>query len=146
MTENNDIEPRERQNPNWRMVSAERLSACDNRPGLKKIYVTVLDERGDPLWYVKVRFDTEPSAGIVYDHPNWFGTTDVLGRVAWDHLGVSTRYMLYMENDAVPLIENIRTDLGNEYCGAGDLLHPGGWRPVNRPGVYSYRIAIRRRY
>ena len=146
MSENNDIEPRERLNPNYSLVSAVRLSACDNRPGLKMMYVTVVDDAGAPLAGVKVRFDTEPSRGVVWDHPNWWGVTDENGRIEWNHTGVPTRYNLYMEDDRQPMVENIRTDFGNEYCNPGTRLNPYGWRPVNRPGVYSYRITIQRRW
>ncbi len=128
----------------WKVNSTDRRSACENRPGLKKIYVTVLDDKGAPLEGIKVRFDVEPSKGIAYDHPNVWGETDERGCVVWNHLGVPTRYMLFMEDDETPLIENIRTDFGNEYCRApGRIL--GGWRPVNRPGVYSYRIEVQRK-
>jgi len=137
-----DVEPKVNPHEVWRVNRIERLSACDNRPGLKKIYVQVVDERGIPLPGVKVRFDTEPSLGIAYDHPNVFGLTNENGYLEWDHLGVPTRYLLWMEDDETPLIENIRTDLGNEYCNVEIL---GGWRPVNRPGIYSYRVAIQRK-
>jgi len=138
------IEPKVNPNPTWKVNRTERLSACDNRPGLKKIYVTVLDDKGEPLPGVKVRFDTEPSEGIAYDHPNVWGVTDENGYLEWDHFGVPTRYRLWMEEDEEPLIENIRTDLGNEYCRPpGSIFR--GWRPVNRPGIYSYRIEIQRK-
>ena len=127
----------------WIVLEKERLSACANLPGLKKIYVTVLDENGEPEAKVKVRFDVEPSEGLAYDHPNVWGVTDENGCMAWTHLGVPTRYMMWMEDEELPLLENIRTDLGNEYCrDPGRRL--GGWRPVNRPGVYSYRIKVQR--
>lgn len=146
MNELNDLEPRERLNPNWRLISAERLSAEENRPGLKKMYVTVLDDKGEPLAGLKVRFDTEPSKGIVYDHANWWGVTDENGYVEWNHLGKPTRYLLYMENGLVPLVENIRTDLGNEYYKPPGSHWWSGNRPINRPGIYSYRIRIVRRW
>ena len=146
MSNENDIEPRSHVNPNWRLLSATRRSACDNRPGLKKMYLKVLDDKGEPLLGVKVRFDTEPSSGIVYDHPNFWGVTGAGGHLEWDHLGIPTRYMLYMEEDRMPFITNIRTDFGNEYCEAGPRWDPRGWRPVNRPGIYSYDIEIRRRW
>ncbi len=140
----NDKEPKVNPNSTWKVNTKERLSACDNRPGLKKLYVTILDEHGAPLEGIKVRFDVEPSQGIAYDHPNVWGKTDECGCVVWNHLGVPTRYMLFMEDDEAPLIENIRTDFGNEYCRAlGRIL--GGWRPVNRPGVYSCRIEIQKK-
>jgi len=125
--------------------ATERLSACDNRPGLKKIYVTILDEKGDPLRGVKVRFETEPSEGIAYDHMNIWGLTNENGYVEWDHLGKPTRYMLWVGDEQKPLIENIRTDLGNEYC---KLPSSSWWSsnvPVNRPGIYSYRITIQKK-
>jgi len=127
-------------NPNsvWVVNECKRLSACDNHPGLKKIYVTVLGANGMPLEGVLVSFDVEPSGGIVYDHPDFWGMTDENGYVEWDHLGVPTRYMLWMEDEDAPLIENIRTDLGNEYCN-------WGLRSVNRPGIYSYRIEIQKK-
>ena len=138
------IEPKINTNQTWKVNSAARLSACDNRPGLKKIYVTVKDENDVPLAGVFLRFDTEPVAGIAYEHINPWGVTDANGYLEWDHLGVPTRYRLWMENGVVPLIENIRTDLGYEYCRPVGTLF-SGWRPVNRPGVYSYRIEIQRR-
>jgi len=135
-------EPKENVNPTWSAISKERLSACDNRPGLKKMYVRVFGDDGNPLTGVKVCFDTEPSEGIAYDHLNVWGLTDEDGYLEWNHLGIPTRYRLWMGDDDEPLIENIRTDLGNEYCNPGSRLHPGGWRPVNKPGVYSYRFMI----
>jgi len=131
--------------PTWRVKSITRLSACDNRPGLKKIYVTVWDDHGDvPLQGVKVHFDVEPSYGIAYDHMDVWGLTDENGYIEWDHLGVATRYVLWMDDNETPLVENIRTDLGNEYCcPPGTTV--GCWRPVNRPGIYSYRIEIQRK-
>jgi hypothetical protein len=144
MSEEELIEPKVNPNPTWKVNTKERRSACDNRPGLKKIYVKVLDDKGEPLQGVKVRFDVEPSCGIAYDHMDVWGLTDENGYLEWDHLGVPTRYMLWMEDDETPLVENIRTDLGNEYCNPpGSIL--GGWRPVNRPGIYSYRIEIQRK-
>jgi len=125
-------------------ATVTRLAACDNRPGLKKIYVTVLDEDGQPLQGVKVRFDTEGSKGIAYDHMNIWGVTDKNGYLEWNHLGAPTRYALWMEDDGTPLVENIRTDLGYEYCRPAGTLF-AGWRPVNRPGIYSYRIEIRKK-
>jgi hypothetical protein len=140
---NDSEEPEVDPDSAWRVNTKERVSACDNRPGLKKIYVTVLDDRGEPLRGVKVRFDTEPSEGIAYDHQDVWGFTNEQGYVEWNHLGVPTRYRLWMEDDDEPLVENIRTDLGNEYCYIGG--QPTSWRPVNRPGVYSYRIEIQRK-
>ena len=139
------LEPKVNPNPRWKVITCHRRSACDNRPGLKKIYVQVLDDKGQGLAAVKVRFDTEASWGIVYDHPNMWGVTDKNGYLEWDHLGIPTRYLLWMEDDVVPLVENIRTDLGNEYCRPGGLTQIGGWRPINRPGVYSYDVAIQRK-
>jgi len=136
-------EPMINENIAWRVAGNERLDACDNRPGLKKIYVWVTDVNGNPLRGVKVRFDTEPSEGIAYDHMDIWGLTNEQGYVEWDHLGVPTRYRLWMEDDDEPLVENIRTDLGNEYCYIGGV--PTSWRPVNRPGIYSYRIEIQRK-
>jgi hypothetical protein len=103
-----------------------------------------LDDKGEPMSGIKVRFDVEPSQGTAYDHPDVWGLTNEQGYLEWDHLGVPTRYMLWMEDDETPLVENIRTDLGYEYCRpSGATL--GGWRPVNRPGIYSYRIEIERK-
>jgi hypothetical protein len=144
MSENEFLDPKVNPNPNWKVNEKERLSACDNRPGLKKLYITVLDEEGEPMSGIKVRFDVESSLGIAYDHPNVWGLTDENGYMEWDHLGVPTRYVVWMEDDSDPLLENIRTDLGYEYCRpTGTTL--GGWRPVNTPGVYSYRFEIQRK-
>ena len=146
--EERPIEPIVKPNTYWKVNVAEALSPCDNRPGLKKIYVTVLDENGVGLGGIKVRFDVEPSRGIAYDHPNIWGPTDENGYLEWNHLGIPTRYMLWMENDEDPLIVNIRADLGYGYCNPSSWPPVGwirGWIPINRPGVYSYRIVIQRK-
>lgn len=127
-------------NPRWQVNSITRLPACDNRPGYKKLYITVKDAAGVAMSGIKVRFDTEPSQGIAYDHPNVWGLSDAKGYVTWDHLGVPTKYIVWMEDDATPLIENITTMLGYEYCRMPGTV--GGWIPINRPGIYSYRIEI----
>jgi len=135
-------------NSNWKMTHKQRLSACDNRPGLKKIYVTVLNNKGEPLSGIKVRFDVEPSQGVAYDHPHVWGVTDENGYLEWNHFGVPTCYILWMEDDEVPLVENIRTDLPYEYCNPAPWPPQGwygGWRPVNRPGIYSYRFLVERK-
>lgn len=136
--------PRVNPNSAWKVNIKERVSACDNRPGLKKIYVTVLGDKGDPLRGVKVRFETEPSEGIAYDHRDIWGLTDENGYIEWNHLGIPTRYVLFMEDDEAPLIWNIRTDLGNEYCSQRAGYLPS-YIPVNRPGIYSYRIEVQRK-
>ena len=143
MSEEELMEPKVNPNQAWKVNAAARVSACDNRPGLKKIYVTVLDQDDQPLPDVKVRFDTEGSQGVAYDHMDIWGVTNESGYLEWDHLGVPTRYMLLMENDQTPLIQNIRTDLGYEYCTPPGSFFPG-WRPVNRPGIYSYQVVIKR--
>ena len=120
-----------------------RVSACDNRPGLKKIYVTVLDENDKPLPCVKVGFGTELSYGIAYDHMNIWGLTDENGYLEWDHLGVPTVYQLLIEDELV--ITNIRTDLGNEYCRPPGSSWWSSNVPVNRPGIYSYRLEIQKK-
>ncbi len=137
--------PQVKPNDVWEVNVYGRRSACDNRPGLKKLYLTVLDDKGEAMSGIKMRFDVEPSQGIAYDHPNVWGMTDENGYLEWDHLGVPTRYVLWMEDDEEPLIENIRTDLGYEYCQPGGYSGPGTWRPVNKPGVYSYDIEIQRK-
>jgi hypothetical protein len=129
-------------NPTWKVNVKERVTACDNRPGLKKIYVTVLDEKGDPLRGVKVRFETEPSEGMAYDHMNIWGLTNENGYLEWNHLGIPTRYMMFMGEDEVPLAANIRTDLGNEYCRPPGAASWAGNVPVNRSGIYSYRFEV----
>lgn len=118
-----------------------RVSACNNRPGLKKIYVTIKNDGDEPLRGIRLGFDTQPSEGIIYDHMNIWGLTDENGYAEWDHLGKPTRYRFWLENDEVPFIENIRTDLGNEYC-VQRAGYPWSTIPVNRPGIYSYRLEI----
>ena len=128
----------------WQANLARRVSACDNRPGKTKIYVTVLDAAGNPLSGARVYFGTEPTLGVAYDHLNVWGITNEDGWIEWKHLGVPTRYTIRMEDDKDNLIENIRTDLGYEYCKpVGSRFR--GYRPVNRPGVYSYDIEIQKR-
>jgi len=124
------------------VLELERVTACKNMPGLKRFYVTALDEVGEPLEDVLVSFNTEPSKGIAYDHPDVWGLTDEDGRLVWDHLGIATRHMIYIADETGEVeISNVRTDLGNEYCRAPGRRF-GGWRPVNRPGLYSYRIKV----
>ena len=139
-----DEEPKVNPSTRWKVTVKDRVSAEANRPGLKKIYVTVLDEKGNAQVGIKVRFDTEPSFGMAYDHMSVWGRTDLNGYLEWDHLGVPTRYVLYMEDEATPLIENIRTDLGNEYYNPGRVGYGEfwGWRPICKPGWFSYRIVI----
>lgn len=125
----------------WNVIRAERVTACDNRPGLKKIYVTVLDEEGVPLRGVKVRFDTAPSEGIAYDHRSIWGLTDEYGYLEWDHFGVPTCYWMWVGDEAAPLV-TVRTDFGNEYCKPLGSMPWSGNRPVNRPGIYSWRLEV----
>ena len=137
-----DLEPWVNPDSAWKVNVKRRVSACDNRPGLKKIYVTVLDENGRPLRGVKVHFETEPSEGIAYDHMNIWGLTDENGYIEWDHLGKPTSYVLWVGDEEAPLVKNIRTDLGNEYCKPLGSAWWTGNVPVNRPGIYSYWFEI----
>jgi len=125
----------------WELLFHKR-TACQNRPGYKKIYMTVLDEDGRPLQGVKVGFDTEPSSGIVYDHPNFWGLTDGNGYLEWDHLGVPTIYNLFVGD--MHIAGNIRTDFANEYCKPPGSPWWSGNRPVNRPGIVSWDLELRR--
>ena len=137
-----------RDNPYWEVLAISRLSACDNRPGYGRFYVWILDGEGKYLGDVKVGFDTVPSEGQAYDHPNVFGVTGTRpgnrGYLWWMHLKIPTQYQLFVED--VLLIDRIRTDLGYEYCNPGSVVpwSPRNWRPVNKGGVYSYRIFLRR--
>ena len=137
-----------RDSDRWLVRVLRRRTACENRPGLKMFRVDAKDENGEPLGNVGIGFDTEPpDTGVVYDHPSIWGRTGTRrgreGYAEWDHLGIPTRYMMYVNFEL--LIENLRTDLGNEYCNAGPAWDPRGWRPVNRPGVYSYDIELQRK-
>jgi len=135
------------ESPYWVARRVWRRTACQNRPGLRMMYVNVKDADGEPIGGIHIEFGTEPgSNGNIYDHPDvWGETGSRYGRVGyaeWRHPGLSNRYQLRIEGEL--LIENIRTDLAYEYCrGRGQVL--GGWIPVNRPGVYSYDIEIQRR-
>ena len=122
----------------WEM-RFHRATACQNRPGLKMLRVTVLGADGEPLEGVKVGFDTVPSYGVAYDHMDIWGLTDENGYLEWNHLGVPTRYRLWIGE--LVILANIRTDLGYGYCGSG----PGSWRPVNRPGIVSYDFELVRK-
>lgn len=138
-------EPRVNPNAAWKVETLYRLSACDNRPGLKKIYVRVLDDKGEPLGGIKVRFAAEYGQGMAFDHDNVWGVTDQRGYLEWNHYGVPTRYILWMEDDEIPLVENLTTILPNEYCNPAPWPPQGwygGWRPVNTSGIYSYRIVV----
>ena len=129
----------------WRVRVLHRRTACENRPGLKMMRVRVLDAAGEPLRGVYIGLDTEPSEGVAYDHQDVYGLTNERGYLEWNSLGIPTRYMLWIAEMGVPLIERIRTDLKNEYCRPGPWWRPGGWNPVNRPGIYSYDIELERR-
>lgn len=122
-------------NDEWQLFY-HRRTACENRPGYGKLYVTLRDKNGQPIRNATVSFDVEPSTGIAYDHPDIWGLTNEKGYLEWDHFGVPTQYHLSVNGEAV--VVNIRTDLPNEYCGSGI----GSWRPVNRPGIYSYDIEL----
>lgn len=139
-------DPQALPNATWEVNVAYRLSACDNRPGLKKVYVRALDEKGEGLGGVKVRFGYAGGVGIAYDHPDIWGLTDERGFLEWDSLGVPTIYSLFMGDEAAPLVANMRADGGNEYCQPGtvDPWSPRNWRPINRPGIYSFRVEVQR--
>ena len=132
---------------NWIVKRVWRRTACENRPGLKKIYVYVRDKNGGLLGGIKIRMDVAPSdTGTAFDHPNiWQLTGSRVGRRGyweWNHLGVPTRYMLWIEDEL--LIENIRTDLVYEYCNPGRWpWQKRGYNAINKPGVYSYDIEFR---
>ena len=142
------IEPKANPNAMWRVTHVERLSACQNRPGLKKLYLRIVDDKGEGLSGIKVRFGWESGKGMAYDQPNVWGVTDDQGFIEWDSFGVPTRYSFYIEGDEDPLVENIRVDLGYEYCSPSawppkSWVH--GWIPVNRPGIYSYRFVVQQK-
>ena len=142
------IEPKMNPNAMWRVTYKERLSACANRPGLKKLYIRVVDDRGEGLSGVKVRFGWESGKGTAYDQPNVFGLTNDQGFIEWNHFGVPTRYSFTMENDEDPLVENIRTDLRPEYCNPSAWPPTGwvrGWIPINRNGIFSYRFVVQQK-
>lgn len=132
----------------WRVTRAWRRTACENRPGLKMFYVNVTDADGEPLGDVQISFDTEPgNSGTIYDHPYIYGRTGTRrgreGYAEWNHFGIPTRYMMWVGGEL--LIERLRTDLGYEYCRPGSRWDPRGWRPINKPGVYSYTIEVVRK-
>jgi len=136
------------ENPDWEVLVVSRLTACDNRPGYGRIYLWALDWQGGYLGQVEVGYDTRPSEGIAYDHPNIFGTTGTkpgnLGYIEWEHLKIPTEYRCFVQGAL--LIDHLTTALGNEYCNPGSVVpwNPGNWRPVNRPGIYSFRIVIQK--
>ncbi len=116
---------------NWEMKK-RKLSACENRPGLRNFYVMILGKDGKGVYEAEVGLDTVASHGRAYDHKNIYGLTDENGYLEWMHLGIPTVYNLFINGELV--VENIRLDAGNEYCGTGR----GSWRPVNKPGTYSF--------
>jgi len=122
-------------------LRAHRYTACENfqRAGWsgKMISVQVLNPEGNPVPGVKVGFDTEPSRGIAYDHPDVWAFTDENGYVTWDSLGIPARYRVWI-NDVLA-VTNVRTDFGNEYCGEGRR----NWRAINKPGRYSWALELR---
>ena len=130
---------------NWNVLVIHRRTAWENRPSLKKFYITVLDKEGNKLGRVKIRFDTEPSnTGIIYAHQNVWGETGTRkgreGYAEWDHFGVPARYMMWVDDEL--LISNLRTDLSYEYPVPPGQSQPVSWRPINRPGVYSFNLQI----
>jgi hypothetical protein len=134
------------EHPRWKVLWVRKRDACGNEGGSgwsgKMIQVWVVDQEGAPAQGVEVRFDNELSYGIAYDRPDFGGLTSRFGLVEWDSLGVPTRYRIWMEGDDEPLVENIRTDLGNEYCQKGNWF---SWRPGCRPGFHSYEIKVQAR-
>ncbi len=132
------------ENVEWKVDSIKRLTACENRPGRRLMYVTVFDEQGEAMEDVKVRFSIVPSQGTAWDHPNVWGLTNERGYLQWTHLGVPILYSIWMGDDECPLIEGISTRKGYEYCRPAGTTH-GGWRPINSPGIYSFQIKISHR-
>lgn len=128
----------------WEVLGITRVSACNNRPGYGRFYMRALSASGGFLGAVTVAFDTTPSEGVAYDHMNIWGITGTgqgnLGYLEWNHLRVPTRYRIYVEG--VLLVDNIRTDLGNEYCKPPGAAPWTGNVPVNRPGIYSYLVIL----
>jgi len=132
-----------RDSDTYLITRIHRRTAWENRPGYKMLRVRIVRD-GQPIGGVFVRFDTQPSEGIAFDHPNIWGVTGRkegnLGYIEWDTFGIPTRYRLFTDDSDEPLIDNIRTDLGNEYPVPPGAVEPTSWRPTNRPGFYSYDI------
>lgn len=131
----------------WTVERVHRLTAWENRPGQTMFYINIKNERGDPVGGVRIRFETEPSeTGVIYDHPDIWGRTGTLpgreGYAEWNHYGIPTRYRMVVGTLSV---ENLRTDLGNEYPISRRGGPPVSYVPTNRPGQYSYKIDITRR-
>jgi len=131
------------EHPRWKVLSVTKRDPCSNTGTSgwsgKMIQVWVTDEKNQPMQGVEVRFDTEPSFGVVYDRPDFGGLTSRFGLAEWDSLGVPTRYRVWIGEDEAPLLTNVRVDLGNEYCQKGNWF---SWRPGCRPGFHSYEIKV----
>ena len=132
--------PVEHPNPIAKVKRVHRRTAKENRPGLSKFYCDVYGADRELVGGVRIGFDTAPSEAIAYDHPNAWGLTGGrkgnLGHLEYEHPRTPTRYMVYVNE--VLVLSNLRLDLGYEYIGGG--VTRGTWRPVNRPGVYSYDL------
>ncbi|GAF96603.1 unnamed protein product, partial [marine sediment metagenome] len=87
---------------------------------------------------LKFHFTTQESSGVAYTHINDWGKTDEDGRLRYDLKPIPTRWvMTVLDGDRVILrIDEIRTDLGNEYRRGG--IGRGNWRACCTPGRYSF--------
>lgn len=133
------------ENEDWEIKVLERLTAYKNRPGEKKMYVNTKGIDGQRVGAVRIGFDVEGGEAIAFDHKNIYGYTGTrhgnLGFLVWEHFGKPTRYIVTIEGKII--VTNLRTDLGNEYPMLGEQII--SYRPVNRPGIYSYRFEIQKK-
>ena len=112
--------------------------------------VSVVDEKGEPLSDVPLRFELEGAGkGVFYDMPNWESEPrDGVSR--FFHKQQPATYRLYVDGEL--LVSNISTALPwkcyyNGYCtyaDPGSFQNPGrgGWLAILGPGKFSWAIKV----
>ncbi|MBC8493009.1 MAG: hypothetical protein H8D43_04410 [Chloroflexi bacterium] len=146
------------QHDKWEVKEIHAYTAAEARQMRTVFQFFVTTEDGDRVEDVpiKVMPMALPKGHIRHWEVPW-GVTNKYGHAEFVHPGVAIRYAVFMGSadefetivwDRFPLIENLRTDVGNEegeeareyYRPAGTV---GGWRAVNPP--WRYRIEIEQR-
>ena len=117
----------------WLVRVLHRRTACENTIQDSKIWV-----KAPPGTVVRIEY--EYGKGQAFDHPNILGTVDDQGYLWW-YNAARTPGRMSVEVDGEPLVERVRFDLSNEYCGVG----LGRWNAKNRPGQYVYDLEFEER-
>ena len=120
----------------WVVTRAWRRTACENGIRDSRIWV-----KAPPDTFVDI--DYEYGKGQAFDHPNIYGKTNERGNLWWAN-DKRTPGRMSVEVDGELLVENLRFDLGNEYCKTSRWPMIGN-RANNRSGQYVYDITVERK-